>query len=336
VPLFRRKRAAENLDDLEQFEDTARFTIVRKIAEGGMGAVYEAVLHGAQGFEKVVAIKSIHTTLTEDPAFIELFVGEAKLVADLVHQNIIQTYQLGRSGDLWYMALEYVDGVNLAELERRHADRGSRMPVDIGVYVASRVARALEYAHTKRDRKGEPLHVVHRDVSPKNVMVSRDGFVKLADFGIAKAANLMKDLEGEVVMGKARYMSPEQAQYLPTDARSDLFSLGVVTYEMLLGQNPFVAETTEAILEAVAKRAIPVPHEVDPSLPVEVSRILSRALERDPAKRYPDAGSMAYDLEHFIYHDRFGPTVVTLQQHLAQLFPERFAPRAGAGTQPGT
>ena len=328
MPLFGRKRTAENLEDLEQFEDTSRFTLVRKIAEGGMGTVYEAILHGAQGFEKVVAIKSIRQTLTSDPAFIELFVGEAKLVADLVHQNIIQTYQLGRSGSLWYMALEYVDGVNLAELERRHADRGTRIPVEIGVYVASRVARALEYAHAKRDREGQPLHVVHRDVSPKNVMVSRDGFVKLADFGIAKAAKLMKDLEGEVVMGKARYMSPEQAQYLPTDARSDLFSLGVVTYEMLLAQNPFVAETTEAILEAVAKREIPSPRRVDPSLPEEVSRILTRALERDPAKRYPDAGAMAYDLEHFIYHDRFGPTVVTLQGHLAELFPERFAPRA--------
>ena len=315
-----------NVDALESFEDTARFTLVRKIAEGGMGAVYEAILHGPEGFEKVVAIKSIRESLTSDPAFVWLFVGEAKLVADLVHQNIIQIYQLGKTGGAWYMALEYVDGVNLFELEKRHAERGTKVPVELCVYVASRVARALEYAHEKRDRRGQPLGVVHRDISPRNVMISRDGFVKLADFGIAKAKNLMKDQEGEVLMGKARYMSPEQAQFESTDARSDLFSLGIVTYELLLGKNPFAADTTQTVLEAVTAGHVPSPRAVDPSVPEEVDRILSKALERELGKRYPDAGSMAYDLEHFIYHDRFGPTVVTLEKHLAEMFPERFAP----------
>ena len=324
--MFGRKKRAE--DGLEEVEGVARFTLVRKVAEGGMGAVYEAILHGPEGFEKVVAIKSIRESLTSDPAFVQLFVGEAKLVADLVHQNIVQLYQLGQSDGTWFMALEYVDGVNLFEFEKRHAERGTRVPVDLCVYIASRVARALEYAHEKRDRHGHPLGVVHRDISPRNVMLSRDGFVKLADFGIAKARNLMKDEEGEVILGKARYMSPEQATYETTDPRSDLFSLGIVTYELLLGQNPFLADTTEAILEAVTRRAIPSPRTIDPSVPEEVDRVLVKALERDRAKRYPDAGTMAYDLEHFIYHDRFGPTVVTLEKHLAELFPERFGPGA--------
>jgi serine/threonine-protein kinase len=306
---------------------SVRFTLVRKIAEGGMGSVHEAILHGPEGFEKVVAIKVIKESLASDPEFLEKFVGEAKLVADLVHQNIVQTYQLGRAGRVLYMAMEYVDGVNLYELAKRHAERGTRIPVDLCVYLASRVCRGLEYAHKKTDRAGNPLHVVHRDVSPKNVLMSREGFVKLADFGIAKAQRLMKNEEGEVLLGKARYMSPEQARYGATDGRSDLFSLGIVLHEILLGTPLFAGENTDLILEAVAARSIPPVRTVDPTIPVEVDRILSHALERDVAKRYSDAGTMAYELEHFIYHDRFGPTVVTLEKHLVELFPERFGPR---------
>jgi serine/threonine protein kinase len=306
---------------------SVRFTLGRKIAEGGMGAVHEAILPGPEGFETVVAIKLIKESLASDPEFLEKFVGEAKLVADLVHQNIVQTYQLGRVGRVLYMAMEYVDGVNLFELSKRHAERGTRIPVDLCVYLASRVCRGLEYAHKKTDRAGNPLHVVHRDVSPKNVLMSREGFVKLGDFGIAKAQRLMKDEEGEVLLGKARYMSPEQARYGATDGRSDLFSLGIMLHEMLLGTPLFQGENTDVILEAVAKKAIPSVRSVDPSIPADVDRILTRALERDVSRRYPDAGTMAYELEHFIYHDRFGPTVVTVEKHLIELFPERFGPR---------
>ena len=323
--MFGKKRKPEEPGTVRS---EARFTLVRKLAEGGMGAVYEAVLHGPEGFQKVVAIKSIRESLTDDAEFVALFVGEAKLVADLVHQNIVQTYQLGKSDRTWFMALEFVDGVNLSELEKRHAERGTRMPVELGIYVASRVARALEYAHEKRDRHDQPLGVVHRDISPRNVMISRDGFVKLADFGIAKAKDLMNDQEGEILMGKVRYMSPEQARFETTDPRSDLYSLGIVTYELLLGRTPFTGDTTAAILEEVKVRGVPAPKSVDPALPDEVDRILRKALEPRRADRYETAGGMAYDLEHFIYHDRFGPTVVTLQQHLAALFPERFGPGA--------
>ncbi len=302
----------------------ARYSLTRKLAEGGMGAVYEAVLHGPEGFEKVVALKTIRQDLTRDPDFVRMFVAEAKLVADLVHQNIVQIYQLGKVRGIYYMAMEYVDGVHLADFMKRHQELGRRLPVDIAIYVVSRVCRGLEYAHRKTDSTGHALGIVHRDVSPKNVMISREGFVKLADFGIAKARSLEKDLEGEVLMGKVRYMSPEQAAYETTDARSDLFSLGIVTYELLTGQVVFNAETTEGVLHAVAQRPIQAIRVVCKDVPEEVARIVETALERDPARRYQDAGKMAYDLEHFMYHDRFGPTAVTLGQYLAELFPERF------------
>jgi serine/threonine-protein kinase len=255
-----------------------------------------------------------------------MFIGEAKLVADLVHQNIVQIYQLGKVGGLYYMAMEYVDGVHLEEFMKRHGERGVELPVDLAVYIVSRVCRGLEYAHNKRDRQGHLLGVVHRDISPKNVILSREGFVKLADFGIAKGRKQKKDLEGEVLMGKVRYMSPEQATFQKTDARSDLFSLGIVAYELLSGQVVFGADTTEDVLKAVTTRPVKPLREVRPDVPEEVARIVDLSLERDPAKRYQDAGQLALDLEHFMYHDRFGPTVVTLEKYLSFLFPERFPP----------
>ena len=310
----------------DEIGDRVRYRIVRKIAEGGMGAVYEAVLEGSDGFTKTVAIKAIRPELTSDRAFVEMFIAEAKLSAALVHQNIVQIYQLGQTEGVYYMAMEYVEGVHLADFIARHTEQRLDLPIDLAVYILSRVARGLEYAHKKRDREGRLLGVVHRDVSPKNVILAREGFVKLADFGIAKARTLQKDLEGEVLMGKVRYMSPEQATFLPTDARSDLFSLGIVAYELLTGQVVFGADSTTRVIDAVSRRPVEPLQRLRRDVPAEVSRIVMKSLERDPARRYQDAGEFALDLEQFIYHDRFGPTVVTLEKYLLGLFPERFPP----------
>jgi serine/threonine-protein kinase len=324
--MFGRKPAA---NELKEIVDKNRFRIVRKIAEGGMGAVYEAVLVGAEGFEKTVAIKTIQESLSSDPEFVEMFIGEAKLVADLVHQYIVQIYQMGKVGSMYYMAMEYVEGVNLQEFMNRHYERRVKLPIDIGTYIISRVCRGLEYAHRKTDRAGNLLNVVHRDISPKNLMISTEGFVKLTDFGIAKARNLMKNQEGEVLMGKAQYMSPEQAQYMQTDGRSDLFSLGIVMWELLTGQTLFGSENTGVILENVVYKEIPAARKANPELPEEVERILTKALMRDPNQRYQDAGRMAYDLEYYMYHNRFGPTNVSLEKYMQKLFPEvvRSTPR---------
>ncbi|MEK7469831.1 MAG: serine/threonine-protein kinase [Planctomycetota bacterium] len=316
------KKPASN--DLKEISDKVRFKLVRKIAEGGMGSVYEGVLAGGEGFEKTVAIKTIQESLSNDPEFIEMFIGEAKLVADLVHQYIVQIYQMGKVGSIYYMAMEYVEGVNLQEFMNRHYERRMKLPIDIGTYIISRVCRGLEYAHRKTDRAGNLLNVVHRDISPKNIMISTEGFVKLTDFGIAKARNLMKNQEGEVLMGKAQYMSPEQAQYMQTDGRSDLFSLGIVAWELLTGQTLFGSENTGIILENVVYKEIPPARRVNPEIPEEVERILNKALQRDMNNRYQDASRMAYDLEYYMYHNRFGPTNVTLEKYMQRMFPEIF------------
>ena len=214
-----------------------------------MGSVYEAILHGSEGFEKQITIKTIRERFTGDSDFVDMFIGEAKLVADLVHQNIVQIYKLGRINNTFYIAMEYVQGVNLQEFMARHIELGLKVPIDLGAFIMSRVCRGLEYAHSKRDRNGNPLGVVHRDVSPKNLMISAEGEVKITDFGIAKARKLMKDQEGTVLMGKAQYMSPEQAQYMATDRRSDIFSLAVVMTELLTGESIFgTTEDTTMIL----------------------------------------------------------------------------------------
>jgi serine/threonine-protein kinase len=241
-----------------------------------------------------------------------------------VHQYIVQIYQLGKVGSIYYMAMEYVEGVNLQEFMNRHHERRLKLPIEIGTYIISRVCRGLEYAHRKTDRAGNLLGVVHRDISPKNVLISTDGFVKLTDFGIAKARNLMKNQEGEVLMGKAQYMSPEQAQYMQTDARSDLFSLGIVMWELITGSTLFGSDNTGVILENVVYKEILPASRVNPDIPPEVERIMTKALQRDVNQRYQDASRMAYDLEYFMYHNKFGPTNVTLEKYMQRLFPEIF------------
>lgn len=309
---------------LQEIWGTSRIRMVRRIAQGGMGSVYEGVLCGSEAFQKQVAVKTILQKYSDDADFLGLFIGEAKLVADLVHQNIVQIYHLGKFENTYYTAMEFVNGVNLRQFMSRHARLKKSVPVDLGVFIISRVCRGLEYAHNKRGRDGKPLGVVHRDISPMNLMLSVEGEVKITDFGIAKARNLMRDEEGEILMGKARYMSPEQAQYQATDRRSDLFSLGVVMFELMTGKQLFGKDETTVVLEKVVSQDIPDPQEVAPSLPDEVARILRKALQRDRELRYQTAAEMAYELEYYIYHEGYGPTIVTLEKYLRKLFPEKY------------
>jgi len=197
------------------------YELVRKISEGGMGLVYEALQHGTGNFAKVVAIKLIREEYSSIPEFQKNFIGEARLVADLIHTNIVQTYHLGLIGGQHFMVMEFVNGVNLEQFIERHRALNRPVPIDFAVFIASRIARGLTYAHQKTDRDGHHLNIVHRDVNPKNVMLGYEGDVKLTDFGIAKAFNLMYNEEGKVVPGKDEYCSPEQASYAITDARAD-------------------------------------------------------------------------------------------------------------------
>jgi len=297
-----------------------RYDIVRKIFEGGMGIVYEAEQHGAREFLKRIAIKVIRQNYADQKQFIDNFIGEAKLVADLIHTNIVQTYHLGETRGIYFIAMELIRGVNLEQFAQQLLDKRKILPKELAVFIVSRVARGLAYAHAKADKDSKPLGIVHRDVSFKNIMIAFEGDVKLTDFGIAKARGFLVDNEGEVVAGKADYMSPEQANFQITDKRSDLFSAGVVLAHLLLGRNIFKGSSPEESRQRMMNLPIPDFRKEDPRIDDRLNEILHRVLERQLDKRYASADELLYDLEHYIYNKGYGPTNETLGKYIRDLF----------------
>jgi eukaryotic-like serine/threonine-protein kinase len=304
---------------LRHIHDQLRYELVRTIAEGGMGVVYEAEQHGAGQFRKVVAVKLIREEYSAIAAFQQNFIGEARLVADLIHTNIVQTYHLGHFHGQYYMVMEYVNGVNLEHFIERHRALGRPVPVDLGVFILSRIARGLAYAHDKRDRQGRPLGLVHRDIGPKNIMLAYEGDVKLTDFGIAKALDLMYNEEGKVIAGKDEYLSPEQASYAVTDARADIFALGIVLSEVLLGHNIFRAANRHDSRKNVLTLPIPRFSDLRPGIDERLEPILHRCLQRDRDRRYQTAAEVLDALERYLYSDGYGPTNEKLGVYLREL-----------------
>ena len=313
-----------------------RYDIVRKIFEGGMGIVYEAEQHGAREFIKRIAIKVIRQNYADQKQFIDNFIGEAKLVADLIHTNIVQTYHLGETRGIFFIAMELIRGVNLEQFAQQLTDKRRVLPKELAVFVVSRVARGLAYAHAKTDKDGKPLGIVHRDVSFKNIMIAFEGDVKLTDFGIAKAKGFLVDNEGEVVAGKADYMSPEQANFQITDKRSDLFSAGVVLAHLLLGKNIFKGQTPDESRQRMISMPVPDFRPLDERVDDRLNEVLQRALAREVGKRYASGEELLYDLEHYIYHSGYGPTNETLGKYIRDLFGPAVPPAAVASPKTGT
>ncbi len=295
-----------------------------------MGIVYEAQQHGARGFVKRVAIKIVRERYNHNQEFIENFVGEAKLVADLIHTNIVQTYHLGEFQGTAFICMELIRGVNLEQFLSHLADYKRTLPQELAVFIVSRIARGLAYAHAKTDAAGNVLGIVHRDINPKNIMIAWEGDVKVTDFGVAKARGFLTDKEGEEVAGKPEYMSPEQADFQITDKRSDLFSVGIVLAQLLTGKNLFKAMTPEDSRQRVLSTAIPDFTQLGADIPVRLNEILQRALSRDLELRYQTADEMLFDLEHFIYHKGYGPTNETLGKFIRDLFKDELSPRRRA------
>lgn len=296
------------------------YFLKRKIADGGMGSVYEAEQFGAEGFIKKVAIKTILPRYVEKESFVSSFIGEAKLVANLVHQNIVQIHHLGRHDRGYYISMEYIDGINMTSFLARHARQRRSVPVEIATFVASRVCRGLEYAHSKRGESGESLELVHRDVSPNNIMITREGEVKLTDFGVAKAAQFMEDSDGYLV-GSVEYMAPEQAACESVDGRSDLFALGLLYYELLSGVRVFqcLNDDIDETVERVMAAKVPDIRKYRPDLSDGIVKIVGQCLQKDPDQRYQSASELGYALEHEMYSKGYGPTIVTLAGYLQGL-----------------
>jgi serine/threonine protein kinase len=295
------------------------YRLLERVAVGGMAEVFKAKRSGVEGFEKIVAVKRILAHLSDNKEFVEMFIDEAKMVACLTHPNIVQISDLGRLEGAYYIAMDYVHGRDLRSILRRSRDRGLRLPLDLSIFVVGRVCSALEYAHRKKDERGRPLQIVHRDISPQNILISFEGDVKLADFGIAKAASKAHTTDRGALRGKLLYMSPEQASGKPVDLRSDIFSLGIVFYEMVTEQKPFMGTSEMSILETVRECRVAPPTSLNPRIPSSLEKVVMKALERDPDQRYQDGAEMQRDLDR-ILRERQAPTANELARFMELLF----------------
>ena len=326
-----------------------KYTLIREIARGGMAEIWLAEQRGPGGFNKELVIKKILPHLAEEEQMTQMFLDEARLVAELSHPNIGQVYELGEENGDYYIAMEYIEGLNLAELKDKLRKRGTFMPVEYATRIVCDILAALEFAHNYVDRNGEHVGLIHRDISPHNILLSTDGAVKLVDFGVAKAQTQSHKTETGAVKGKFAYMAPEQIESGDLDRRVDVFAVGVLFYEMLTGEKPFGDDlkAVSMILSAVS----PDPRDSRIDIPDEIAAIIDKALQRNREDRYSSAAEMEAVLQQYLDRAQknvrtrelsvmvrqvleMGPGRPTEQLHGFEKYGvERKAPRM---TQPGT
>ena len=321
-----------------------QYVLIEKIATGGMAEVWKARMRGVEGFQKIVAIKKILPHLSDNQDFIEMFVDEAKLAAQLNHNNIIHIYDLGKIQTSFYIAMEYIDGYDLKTILRRGEERDHPMAVELALFIASKVAAALDYAHRKKDFEEREMGLVHRDVSPQNVLISQEGDIKLCDFGIAKAASKASHTQAGALKGKLQYMSPEQAWGRTIDRRSDVFALATVLFEMLTNRKLFSGDNELSILEQVREARVTPPSQYNEEVTPQIDAIVLKALQKDPANRYQTAGEMARDIDAILYSFRPTPTSADLAIYMHRMSavepvtqisePEPFLPVAAPAPAP--
>jgi len=301
-----------------------QYTLVSPIAVGGMAEVWLAKLDGPQGFQKKVALKRMTGTLAEQPQFVSLFLDEARLMSGLTHPNIAQVYELGERDESFYVAMEFIDGQTVQHLMRAVTKATDRLPMALAVKIGRDVADALHYAHTKVDENGNPLNVIHRDVSPQNIMVTYDGVPKLLDFGIAKATTRSNATEAGQLRGKLSYMPPEQARGETIDARADQFALGVTLFEMLTHTRlyPALKEMDLFRLVATATEPYETPRQRDATIPDELSAIIAKMMERDPNARYPTMAEARDTLTTYLHTiSQSMPTNEVMALFMKKMFP---------------
>lgn len=301
------------------------YLLLRRLAVGGMAEVFLARRQGIEGFQKTIVIKRIRQHLSEQPSFVKMFLNEARLAAELIHSNIAQVFDLGRVGKFYFIAMEYVNGRDMRQVIPQAQKKGIFFPLEYSLKVARDVCEGLYYAHRKTDDRGNPLNIVHRDITPENIMVSFDGEVKILDFGVAKAENLVGETRAGEVKGKLGYLSPEQITGKTVDHRADIFSLGVVLYEWLSGRRLFSGNSDVEVLKSVIEGRIYPPSYFKPDVPRPVEEIVLRALERNRELRYQSAWDMLADIDMFLSGQRFVPTNIHLSNFMRQIFTEELS-----------
>lgn len=305
-----------------------KYTLLRAIATGGMAKVYLAIQRAVAGFEKLVVIKRILPELAKDRAFVEMLLSEARTAATLNHPNVVQTFDVGEVESTFYIALEHINGEDIRSIVRAMKRAGvTEFPLEHTLNIILGVCAGLAYAHDKKDLDGRPLEIVHRDVSPQNILITFSGDVKVVDFGIAKsteAAASERTMAGQL-KGKVPYMSPEQAQGFAIDHRSDIFAVGIMLFELTTGRRLFKAKSEFETLKLICERDYPLPSQIRSGYPPGLEKIVMKALTKDPEQRYQSARDMQSDLESFVREERIAVSAVSLANWMKMLFEEQIA-----------
>jgi serine/threonine protein kinase len=296
------------------------YEILKRLAAGGMAEIFLARIRKMTGFQKMVVIKRILPQLAQNTEFVEMFLDEARIAATLEHPSIVQTYDVGVLDNSFYIAMEYLHGEDVRAIMRGINHRGDRMPLDLALHIVTCAAAGLHYAHEKVGFDGHPLEIVHRDVSPQNLIVTYEGGVKLLDFGIAKASNRLRETRVGTLKGKVPYMSPEQCRSEPLDRRSDVYSLGILLYELTLSRRLYAGTSDFEVLKEIVEGRVTPPREIDPEYPEALQRIVMRALEKQREDRWPTAREMQAELERFARSQHLHATPIGVQQFMEDLF----------------
>jgi serine/threonine protein kinase len=296
-----------------------RYTIIRKLAEGGMAEIFLAKQHGSEGFEKLVILKRILTAFFADEQFRNMLVDEAHISMGLSHNNIAQIFDVGKASGRFFLVLELVDGWDLGRLLQRAEKAGTPLPAGLSLYILSEVCRALSYAHAKTDADGRALGIVHRDVSPHNVLISEQGEVKIIDFGVAKAMTKRDRTGAGIVKGKLAFMSPEQALGQPIDARADLYAVGILLYLLTTGRRPFDGPTDMEVLVRVQSGQFTPPEQRQAGLSQSLIYVIKKAMHQDREQRYQSADELLVDLEAILRSEFGSDGQTALKLWLAQL-----------------
>ncbi len=312
-------------------ERFGKYLLLDKIATGGMAEVYKAKSYGVMGFEKLLVIKKILPHLSRNREFVSMFINEAKVSVSLNHANIVQVYDLGVVGTDYYIAMEYIHGPDLMRTARRAIKRRRPLPIPLTCFIVSEMARGLDYAHNLKDPSGRPLNVVHRDISPHNVLLSYEGDVKLVDFGIAQVG---KDLSGgdRVAAGKYAYMSPEHLGVAPVDPRSDIYSTGIVLFELSTGMRLYAGMSVEQKRQAILEGTVPKPSTVNPGIDPALEQIIFTALARDPQFRYQSALDLQEALIGFLFESGNRVSRIDLSSFLKEIYQEEYQQDTAAGS----
>jgi serine/threonine protein kinase len=293
-----------------------RYQITERLDHGGMAEVFRGVAESMEGFKKNVAIKRILPNLTKNQKFVAMFLDEARLSLHLQHANIVQVFDISRTPDnAYFLVMEFVDGCNLKALIERQKQKGKRIEIGHTIYLMIECCKALHYAHAlEHPETGLPLGIVHRDISPPNILLSKNGEVKLVDFGLAKANTQIESTDQGVVKGKFSYLSPEAASGLEVDARADVFAVGILLWEMFTGKRLFYGDSDYQTVELVRQARVPSIQQHNPEIEPEIEQVVRKALARDPDERYPSAADLGEALAQYLFSRRMKVTARDISQ----------------------